>query len=472
MSTKNFQPARIGDDCKYIIDSDGNRLALDHPRVVHVWTMNYYRHCSSLLKHLYKRRGMQLRITPEPSNELLRKSKQVCTGKECPALNPVMGAVLHDMEHQRQPDEVTLYYGLDCVGPCPAGAWPLTCDAYLNKLQIRNVVFPGSPAVHNNYFGQGIMYAWELFCGFAIADILAEAEIALHLTAADPDSALKVFDEACEQLCLRAEKGLMAFEGAMRKWSRIMALIPLKKSIDDFPKVVMIGGGNGFFFHPLFIDYFVEQQVLVKLNPMTDFLSHIDSDLPRLVAFEAGQEAKKQYSVGSRALAALTLNQNGWEKRKALIHAVNAMAGSISIGRYRKIASKSRLLFADHMTYAELSVKGDTMFPDQLMMEATGNLGLLKLAIDSNSYDAGFHSNSFNCFHGIVGQALSKELASRENFPFVVLEFDEIGFTAQNRTLLETLCAKAKKSFTRRKEKETIPKNSAQQTELRQGALP
>lgn len=453
MTNKSFQPAKIDDDFKHVIDSDGNRLSLGDRRVVHVWTMNYYRHCSSLLQHLYKRRGWQLRITPEPSNELLRRSKQVCTGKECPALNPVMGAVLHDMEHQRKPDEVTLYYGLDCVGPCPAGAWPLTCDAYVKKLQMRNVVFPGSPAVHNHYFGQGIMYAWEIFCGFAIGDILAEAEIALRLTAADPQSALTIFDEASEQLCLRAEKGLMAFEGALRKWAHTMAQVPLNSSIDDYPKVVMIGGGNGFFFHPLYIDYFVQQQVLVKLNPMTDFISHVDSDLPRLVAFEAGQPASKQYSVGSRALAALTGGEAGWEKRKALIHAVNAMAGGISIGRYRKIAGKSRLLFGDHVTYSELSIEGDKRFPDQLMMEATGNLGLLKLAIDSGRYDAGFHSNSFNCFHGIVGQALSKELATRENFPFVVLEFDEIGLTAQNRSLLETLCAKAKKAFAQRKKK-------------------
>jgi hypothetical protein len=453
MNTETFQPARIGDDFKYVIDSDGNRLPLDDPRVVHVWTMNYYRHCSSLLQHLYKRRGWQTRITPEPSNEHLRKSKQVCTGKECPALNPVMGAVLHDMEHQRKPDEVTLYYGLDCIGPCPSGAWPLTCDAYVKKMQARNVVFPGSPAVHNNYFGQGIMYAWELFCGFAIADLLAEAEIALRLTAADPDSALKIFDDACERLCLDAEKGLMAFEGAMRRWSRTMSQVPLNKSVEDFPKVIMIGGGNGFFFHPLYIDYFVEQQVLVKLNPMTDFLSHIDADLARLVAFESGQSVKKQYSVGNHVLSLLPFGENGWEKRKALLHAVNARAGGISIGRYRKIARKSRLLFADHITFAELSIEGDKTFPDQLMMEPTGNVGLLKLAIDSGRYDAGFHSNSFNCFHGIVGQALTKELASRENFPFVVLEFDEIGLTAQNRTLLETLCAKAKKAFGLRKEK-------------------
>jgi hypothetical protein len=457
MKTKTFQPARIGENFKYVIDSDGNRLPLDDPRVVHVWTINYYRHCSNLLKHLYKHRGLQLRIAPEPTNQLLRKSKQVCTGKECPALNPVMGAVLHDMENCRQPDEVTLYYGLDCIGPCPAGAWPLTCDAYVKKLQMRNVVFPGSPAVHNNYFGQGILYAWELFCGFGIADILAEAEISLRLTAADPDSALQTFDRACEQLCLRAEKGLMAFEGALGQWSRTMARIPLKKTVEDFPKVIMIGGGNGFFFHPLFMDYFVEEQVLVKLNPMTDFISHIDSDLPRLVAFEAGQRVTKQYSVGCHLLPALIPSEKSWEKRRALIHAVNALAGSISLGRYRKIARKSRLLFADHITYAELSIEGDKEFPDQLMMEATGNVGLLRLAIDSGRYDAGFHSNSFNCFHGIVGQALSRDLAIRKNFPFVALEFDEIGLTAQNRTLLETLCAKAKKSFNRRKRKDASP---------------
>jgi hypothetical protein len=72
--------------------------------------------------------------------------------------------------------------------------------------------------------------------------------------------------------------------------------------------------------------------------------------------------------VGNRSLAALRPNRTRWEKGKALLHAVNARAGAISIGRYRRIAQKSRLLFADHVTFSQLSIAGDRMFPDQLMM--------------------------------------------------------------------------------------------------------
>ncbi|MEJ2200930.1 MAG: hypothetical protein P8X63_07940, partial [Desulfuromonadaceae bacterium] len=453
MPTMTLQPAEIDKNFKYIRDSDGNRIPFNDPRVVHVWTVNYNRHCNSLLQHIYKRRGLQLRISAEPSNHLIRKSKQVCSGKECPALNPLMGAALQDMKHQRKPDEITLYYGLDCIGPCPSGAWPLTCDAYVKKLQIRNVFFPGSPALHNNYLGQGIRYSWELFCAIVIGDILAEAEVALRLTATDPTEAMRLFDEESELLCQRAgKKGLMGFEGALRKWARAMARIPRRETIDAFPRLVMISGGNGLLLHRFFIDYFVEQQILVKLNPMADFISHIDSDLTRLVAYQAAQKASKQHAIGSRILAALSLfDGSGWEKRKALLNVINAKAGDISIRRYRRIARKSRLLFAHHASFAEQSTTGDSICPDQLMLEATANLGLLQLSINSGQYDAGFHSNSFNCFHGVIGQALCKDLAGRNNFPFVVLEFDEIGLTAQNRTLLETLCAKAKKNFARRK---------------------
>jgi len=451
--TKNFQPARIGDNFEFVIDSDGNRLRLDDPRVVHVWSYSYYRHVGGLLSHLYKRRGWRFRFGPAPSNALLRKAKQLCSGKECPAMNPIMGAVLHDLEHNRKDGEVTLYYGLDCVGPCAAGAWPLTCDAFARKLKVRDIVFPGHPAVHNNYFGQGIMFAWELFSVFAIADILAEAEIALRCTAEDMRSALVAFDEASERLCEKAEKGLLAFEGALKKWAKTMSQVPLKTNVDAFPKIRMIGGGNGFLFHQLYIDYFTEQKILVRLNPMTDFVTHVDADLPRLVAFEASQGVGKQFAVGSRAVAALGCWKNGWERRKALVHSINSKAGGITVGRLRRIAGKSRLLFGDHVTFARQSVAGDKVFPDQLMLEATGNVGLLRISIDSGLYDGGFHSNSFNCSHGMIGQALSKDMAARDNFPFVALELDEIDLTAQNRALLETMCIKARKSFELRKDR-------------------
>jgi hypothetical protein len=450
MTRDTWQPARMDEGFRFVIDSDGNRVRLDDPRVVHVWTMNYYRHGSSLLEHVYKRRGWRLRCGPAPSTALLRKAKRVCSGKECPALNPVMGAVLHDLEHARKDDEVTLYYGLDCVGPCPAGAFPITCDAFARKLGVRNVVFPGHPAVHNNYFGQGILFAWELFSAFAIADILAEAEIALRCTARDKQGALAAFDEAAERLAERAEWGLVAFEWALRQWARTMSRVPLKASVDDLPKVRMIGGGNGFFFHQLYADYFAEQGVLVRLNPMTDFILHVDSDLPRLVAFEAAEGAEEQFAVGGRAISAITPRENGWERRRALVHAINVKTGGISIGRFRKIARASRLLYGDDVSFAQAAIAGDGIFPDQLMLEATGNVGLLSASIDAGVYDGGFHSNSFHCFHGAIGQALSKELATRKSFPFVALEFDEIGLTAQNSLLLETLCGKARRRFERR----------------------
>jgi predicted nucleotide-binding protein (sugar kinase/HSP70/actin superfamily) len=440
----------MGEGFGFVVDSDGNELRLDDPRVAHVWTINYYRHASSLLSQVYKRRGWRLRCVPEPSNTLLREAKRVCSGKECPALNPVMGGVLHDLEHDRRDDEVTLYYGMDCVGPCPAGAWPLTCDAFVRKLGLRNVVFPGHPAVHNNYFGQGILFAWELFSAFAIADILAEAELALRCTARDQRSALATFEEAAARLAERAERGLVAFEGALRQWARTMSKVPLRTSVRTLPTVRMIGGGNGFFFHQVFMDYFAEQGVLVRLNPMTDFILHVDSDLPRLVAFEASQGAEKQFAVGSRAMSALTLGESGWARRRALIHAINVKTGAISIGRFRKIASASRLLYGNDVTFARSAMAGDGTFPDQLMLEATGNVGLLSLSIDAGVYDGGFHSNSFHCFHGAIGQALSKELATRKSFPFVALELDEVSLTAQNSLLLETLCAKARSRFERR----------------------
>src|ERR1039457_1824555 len=226
MTTKKFQPARMTDDLKFVIDNDGNRLRLDDKRVVHLCACKYYRHAGSLASRVFKRRGLNVRIGQDMATNAIHKAKLVCSGKECPALNAIVGAAIIDMEQHRSDDEVTIYYGLDSLGSCAASAWCITSAAFVQKLGVENIVFPGHAALHNNYMGQGTLFGWEMFLAFAVADILAEAESALRCTAEDQCSALVAFVEAVEILCNAFDKGLMAYEGGLKKWAEAVAKIP------------------------------------------------------------------------------------------------------------------------------------------------------------------------------------------------------------------------------------------------------
>ena len=75
--------ARLSDDCYYIIDSDGQKVDLDDPRIVHVLPEPRNPYGRRIVINLYKSYNRNIRIGKDTNAKILQYGKKICSGREC-----------------------------------------------------------------------------------------------------------------------------------------------------------------------------------------------------------------------------------------------------------------------------------------------------------------------------------------------------------------------------------------------------
>ncbi|MBW2457293.1 MAG: hypothetical protein JRI68_22485, partial [Deltaproteobacteria bacterium] len=135
-----FTPAKLAAELDHLIDSDGQAVAYDDPRVVHVLTDVTSPFAGRLIEAVYAKNGRRCRTPGRTRPATLERAKGLCSGRECIPLIATVGAALTDLEQARESDELTLYLTLDQEGPCQNGAWPLAWQVFIERLAARNVI--------------------------------------------------------------------------------------------------------------------------------------------------------------------------------------------------------------------------------------------------------------------------------------------------------------------------------------------
>ena len=155
--------ARFSDNHKYIIDSDGQDIEFDDPRVVFVNPEPRNPYGRRLVINLFKKYNHNIRISAETDASVLQYAKKICSGRECLASVAIAGAVLKDINEYRKEDEITIYRTpIDNHGPCQNGAWPVLWETFANTINLKNVIFCAFPKYTNNYLGLNRdLLAWE-----------------------------------------------------------------------------------------------------------------------------------------------------------------------------------------------------------------------------------------------------------------------------------------------------------------------
>ena len=80
MKTPEIMQARLSETLDYIIDSDGNRVAFDDPRVVHIGAVDGSRYTKRLMEKTYQRHQRSLRTIPRTTADTMQKARNLCSG--------------------------------------------------------------------------------------------------------------------------------------------------------------------------------------------------------------------------------------------------------------------------------------------------------------------------------------------------------------------------------------------------------
>ena len=262
--------AQFSEKFDHLIDSNGNRVEYDDPRVVHVFPIDISITIKRLMEKIYAKRGWSVRYSPNTDMNTLNYAKKISSGRECLPCKAIMGATYFDMCNNRGKDEITLYYNLDQEGPCQNGAWPLVWDTIAKRTDSENVVFLVHPRPKTDYLGQDPQFARELGLVGTVGDIIEEAKTTVRCLALDKDTSFTQFEKETDAVIESAYYGVRALIKALKTWAKNCSRIALKETVENTPKVLIFGGLNVMFVQYPVSEFFENRGIIPKVIDFTE----------------------------------------------------------------------------------------------------------------------------------------------------------------------------------------------------------
>jgi predicted nucleotide-binding protein (sugar kinase/HSP70/actin superfamily) len=444
--SKIFPQTRFSEDHKYIIDSDGNRIEFDDPRLVYVNPEPRNSYGSRLVINLFEKYNRNIRISKETDASILQYAKNICSGRECLASVAIAGAVLKDINEYRDENEITIYRTpIDNHGPCQNGAWPALWDTFAQRLNMKNTMFCAFPKYTNNYLGLNRdLLAWENI-NFIIGQYIIEARNALLCVAEQKDVALEKFEDLTSDLIDNIKEGKKTLNTGLIKWAREVAKIPLGAKVEETPKVLIFGGLNLMFDHYPVEEFFLERGIITKVVDIVETMSLILAESSIRFGFKKGYITPKD-QVNERLLNTTGLNETEVKevlRVKRNKSALNFLNSQLKL--FRRIMKKSGLLFDPYVDFIDLFEEGSKYVSSNSLSETPIITGRFLYSIKEGIYDGLINLGTFNCQPAMNSQAIIRPLANKCDISYAAIDCEGPWISTNQRRLLETIAIQAKR---------------------------
>jgi len=452
---------KIGDiqfskNYEYIIDSKGNRVDFDDPRIVFVEPAARNPYGKRLVIDLYKQYNRTIRVSQETDKNILQYAKQVCSGRECVPSLAIAGAILKDIKEYRGDDEITIYRDpLNQYGPCQNGAWPVLWDILFKKrLNIENAFFCIAPSFKNNFLGLRPDIIVSENVNFIIGQYLVEARNALQCVAENKYSALERFEVITDEFINNVKEKKKTLRTGLVKLAREVSKIPLKATVEMTPKVLIFGGLNLLFNHYPVEEYFLEKGIIVKVVDLVESLNLLISEPVLRYGFKKGiLTPKQQFEEASLDLSFVEERyKRDAEKAKRGLMKMEFLNSQCNA--FRKIMSKTGLLFDPQVDYVDLIEEGNKYVTSNSLTETPVITGRFIHSIKSGVYDGLINIGAFNCQPAMNSQAIIRPLANKSEIPYAAVDCEGPWLSSNQKRLLETIAVQAKRL--RRKKNEML----------------
>jgi predicted nucleotide-binding protein (sugar kinase/HSP70/actin superfamily) len=454
---QKIKQARFSEDYKYILDSYGQKVELDDPRIVFVNICARNPYGKRLVIDLYEKYNRRIRISEDTDYKILQYGKKICSGRECVVTVATAGSALKDIHENRKDNEITIYLApIEQHGPCQNGGWPVLWNSFAKRLNMKNIIFYALPKHSNNYLGlnQDLM-AFENI-NFIIGHYLTEARNALQCVAEDKILALKKFEDLTDIFIENIKSGKKTLKTGLIQWAKEITKIPLSATVEETTKVLIFGGINVMFDHYPIEDFFLDRGIIVKVVDIAEFMSLLLAESTMRFGFKKGifnPEEQFEDSVidfsnlnkeDIREVRRVRRNQN-------TIKFLNSQCKS-----YRKIIGKSGLLFDSHVDIVKLLEEGNKYVSSNSLTETPQITGRFLHSVKKGIYDGLINVGTFNCQPAMNSQAIIRPLANKSEIPYAAIDCEGPWISSNQQRLLETIAVQAKR--VRKKKNELLTK--------------
>ena len=446
MNHSDIIQARLSESLDNIIDSDGNTVDFDDPRIVHIGAIDGSRYAKQLMKIIYQKHHRKLRTIETTNADTMQLARKLCSGRECVPMTAMVGAVLNDVTHNRKDDEISIYFTLDQTGPCQNGAWPAVWESMGKRLNLRNAIFGVWPDEANHRLGLSDDVVNGFVKCYVLGDLMDEAVNALSVVAKDKHSALEIFESEFQQFAGAFLEDDSSVKSALDKWAKNIAGIPRMAGVEETPKVLIFGGLNLQFVHYPLTEYFIGQGIIPKVVDATEGMLWLSSEPLLRNGFKSGRtDPKRQFRLPILLFSWLFSPDNREEARNSIKTKIGLLYVERMMKQFRHIMKKSGLMFDAHVSFTELAAAGHRYVTYNGFTETAVTTGRYVHAVKQNRYDGLINIGSFNCQPAMNSQAVIRPLANKNDMPYAAIDCEGPWLSANQRRLLEAIAVQAKR---------------------------
>jgi predicted nucleotide-binding protein (sugar kinase/HSP70/actin superfamily) len=188
------------------------------------------------------RQGVRSTNLPLPDVFSTQLARNVASGKECIPALLVLGSILQFFRDKNPStgDDIYLVLVPSTLGPCRTGQYYVFFDRLFEEMGWENVVLLVGSS-ENSYRELGQTFTRDFWRAVLLGDYFTDIRSALRLLARDQENALSIFQSVWRDVLAAFQVGDKEIDRELRRAAERLARIPLKGSLDDVKKILVIG---------------------------------------------------------------------------------------------------------------------------------------------------------------------------------------------------------------------------------------
>jgi predicted nucleotide-binding protein (sugar kinase/HSP70/actin superfamily) len=158
-------------------------------------------------------------------------------------------------------------------------------------------------------------------------------------------------------------------------------------------------------------------------------------------------DIRKQFSLPGLFKGALEsiITGDGKDAFHVLENRITMALVELEIKRYRKIMSKSNLMFDEDIPFIDIIQEGNKHVSYNSFSETPVTIGRYICSLKTGVYDALINLGCFNCQPAMNSNAIIRPLANKNDTPYAALDVEGPWISTNQRRLLETMAVQAKR---------------------------
>ncbi len=198
------------------------------------------RYGTRLLAKAFGRVGIVAEALPPADEDVLKLGRGNSSCKECLPLQTTIGSILHYLQNNRPPGEISAYLMASAEGPCRFGQYHVFSKRVFEKHRIEKVAML-SPTSLNGYEGLSDTFLIAVWRALIVGDLFDEMWSTILAAAVDREKALHIFEQEYQAILALIDKKWSKISSQLSKSAKALSKIQLKIPFAEIPKISLVG---------------------------------------------------------------------------------------------------------------------------------------------------------------------------------------------------------------------------------------